>query len=174
MDIAVVRLGHRIGRDVRTTTHVCLTARALGAKQVIVCGDNQTGLLQTVRKIVKKWGGAFKIQYSGSDRKAIKTLQKQGYCAIHATMYGQPIQTIQKKIWKKRKIAIVVGAEKVPKEIYQLADYNVSVTNQPHSEIAALAIILDQLQHGKELTKKFSKPKIKIVPSARNKKVKTR
>ena len=31
MNINVLRLDHRIGRDTRITTHVCLTARAFGA-----------------------------------------------------------------------------------------------------------------------------------------------
>ena len=34
---------------------------------------------------------------------------------------------------------IVVGAEKVPREIYELADYNVAVGSQPHSEVSAWA-----------------------------------
>jgi len=32
-----------------------------------------------------------------------------------------------------------VRAEKVPAEMYDLADWNVAVDNQPHSEVAALA-----------------------------------
>ena len=34
MNINVLRLDHRIGRDTRITTHVCLTARAFGASKV--------------------------------------------------------------------------------------------------------------------------------------------
>ena len=35
-EVAVLRLGHRPGRDNRMTTHVGLTARALGADRVII------------------------------------------------------------------------------------------------------------------------------------------
>lgn len=173
MEIVVIRLGHRIGRDIRTTTHVCLTARALGAKKVFVCGDKEEKTLQTVRKIARKWGGNFKIQYSDSKIKILKKLKKQGYCLVHATMYGKPIQGAEKKIALKQKIGIIVGAEKVPKEIYEIAEYNIAVTNQPHSEIAALAVLMDRIQKGKEMGKKFLKAKIKIIPTERGKKVKT-
>jgi len=65
----------------------------------------------------------------------------------------------------------VVGASKVPKELYQVSDYNVSIGNQPHSEIAALAICLDRIFRGKELIKQFDDAKLRIVPSPNEKKV---
>ena len=64
---------------------------------------------------------------------------------------------------------VVVGGEKVPPEIYQSADWNVAVANQPHSEVAALAIFLDRYFQGKQLDKKFQKAKIKIIPQERGK-----
>jgi tRNA (cytidine56-2'-O)-methyltransferase len=36
--ITVLRLDHRVGRDTRITTHVCLTSRAFGADKVILSG----------------------------------------------------------------------------------------------------------------------------------------
>jgi len=38
-EVAVLRLGHRPGRDERMTTHVGLTARALGADRVVLAGE---------------------------------------------------------------------------------------------------------------------------------------
>ncbi len=86
-------------------------------------------------------------------------------------MYGMQVQEVEKKLIKLNKIAIIVGSQKVEKEVYELADYNVSVTNQPHSEIAALAVFLDRVQQGKELDKKFLKSKLKIIPQEKGKKV---
>jgi tRNA (cytidine56-2'-O)-methyltransferase len=63
-----------------------------------------------------------------------------------------------------------VGAEKVPAEIYELADWNVAVGNQPHSEVAALAVFLDRLFQGRELDGEFEDG-LKIVPSPRGKQV---
>ena len=80
----------------------------------------------------------------------------------------------KKKIGKNKKILIVIGSQKVEKEVYEESDSNISVTNQPHSEIAALAVALDRIQQGKELDKQFSKSKIKIIPQKKGKMVKKR
>jgi tRNA (cytidine56-2'-O)-methyltransferase len=72
-------------------------------------------------------------------------------------------------IRKAENIMVVVGAEKVPAEIYDLADWNVAVGHQPHSEVAALAIFLDRLQEGKELTRNFGG--LEIIPRKRGKRV---
>jgi tRNA (cytidine56-2'-O)-methyltransferase len=68
-------------------------------------------------------------------------------------------------------LLIVVGAEKVPPEVYQAADFNISVGNQPHSEVAALAILLDRLAQGKEFSKEFEGGNIKVLPCERGKRV---
>lgn len=171
MELVVVRLGHRKERDKRVTTHCCLVSRALGANKIILTGDEDTELISRIRKISATWGGKFYITYSSSWRKTLQALKKQRFTIIHATMYGEPIQQNVAELSKKKKIAIVIGAEKVPAEVYHTADYNVSVTSQPHSEIAALAIILDRIQNGKSLDKKFPNPKIKITPNKRGKTV---
>ncbi|MCL2143761.1 MAG: tRNA (cytidine(56)-2'-O)-methyltransferase, partial [Methanomassiliicoccaceae archaeon] len=43
---------------------------------------------------------------------------------------------------------VIVGAEKVPPEVYERSDHNISVGNQPHSEIAALSIFLYEVTQG--------------------------
>jgi tRNA (cytidine56-2'-O)-methyltransferase len=86
-------------------------------------------------------------------------------------MYGMPVQSSIKKIRKCRNILAVVGAEKVPHEMYQMADFNVAVTSQPHSEIAALSVFLHEYFAGRELCKKFKAAKLKIIPQERGKKV---
>ena len=58
-----------------------------------------------------------------------------------------------------------------PEKLYEVSDYNVAIGNQPHSEIAALAICLDRIFNGKELTKQFDDAKLKIVPSPNEKRV---
>ena len=58
-----------------------------------------------------------------------------------------------KKIKKEQKIAVLIGSQKVEREVYEKVDYNIAITHQPHSEIAALAIFLDRYQEGKELEK---------------------
>ena len=74
------------------------------------------------------------------------------------------------RIPKDEDIMIIVGASKVPFEVYERADFNVSVGNQPHSEIAALAIFLDRFTEGKALYEDRD-GKIKVVPNERGKTV---
>ena len=86
-------------------------------------------------------------------------------------MYGESINDAQKELSKEGNLLIVVGAEKVPREIYELADYNVGVGSQPHSEISALAILLDRIQEGVQFKKDFPGSKRKIIPSKKGKNV---
>ena len=86
-------------------------------------------------------------------------------------MYGENINQIESKINKNDDYLIIVGAEKVPREVYENADYNIAVGNQPHSEISALAVLLDRLQDGNQFKNKFKNPNREIVPSKNGKNV---
>ena len=167
--ITVLRLGHRKERDARVSTHCGLVARALGASAVVYTGEKDPKLVESVKSVAKNWGGPFSVSYSESWRKEIKKYKKKGFAVVHLSMYGLPIQSIIRKIRKKKKILAVIGAEKVPGEVYRLADFNVAVASQPHSEIAALAVFLHEYFAGKELAKKFKRSKLKIIPQERGK-----
>jgi len=52
-----------------------------------------------------------------------------------------------------------------------IADYNVAIGSQPHSEIAALAIFLDRIFEGNQFNKSFLDEKMKIIPSNKGKNV---
>jgi tRNA (cytidine56-2'-O)-methyltransferase len=64
---------------------------------------------------------------------------------------------------------IVVGAEKVPREVYDIATINVSIGNQPHSEVAALAIFLYEFHDG--AMPAFKDGQMMILPNPRGKTV---
>jgi tRNA (cytidine56-2'-O)-methyltransferase len=121
--------------------------------------------------VAKNWGGPFSASYEKSWRKVMAKYKRKGFSICHMSMYGLPIQTNVKKVRKRRNVLVVIGAEKVPGEVYRLADYNIAITNQPHSEVAALAVFLHEFSRGKELGKKFAKAKLKIIPQERGKKV---
>jgi len=59
---------------------------------------------------------------------------------------------------------VIVGSEKMPGEVFKLADWNVSVKNQPMSEVAALAVFLDW-HLKKALDEAFASGEARIVPS---------
>ncbi|MCW1309589.1 MAG: tRNA (cytidine(56)-2'-O)-methyltransferase, partial [Candidatus Nanoarchaeia archaeon] len=58
--IVVLRLGHRIKRDKRISTHVALVARAFCANEIVFSGDEDRELICSVKKIVSEWGDEFK------------------------------------------------------------------------------------------------------------------
>ena len=164
--IAVLRIGHRIDRDKRITTHIALVARAFCADQIFVDRLDKK-LEQTIQSTCKRFGGKFKIKTNVKAKDIIKNWK--GTIA-HLTMYGIKVDEAVKKIDEKKDILIIVGAEKVPAYVYEMADYNISVGNQPHSEVAALAIFLDRYTKGCWIDKKFN-GKIQIQPSNKGKKV---
>ena len=106
-------------------------------------------------------------------KKIIKERKNVGVKIVHLTMYGQNINNVEMKIRNEGKILIVVGAEKVPREIYEMADYNVALGNQPHSEISALSVLLDRIHQGKQFESDFDNPERVIIPQEHGKNVVT-
>ncbi|MCA1819327.1 MAG: tRNA (cytidine(56)-2'-O)-methyltransferase [Thermoplasmatota archaeon] len=169
MRIEVLRLGHRPQRDKRITTHVALTARALGAARVRIAEEDQD-LVRTVQGVADRFGGTFAAESGTGWKGPLKEWKKAGGQVVHLTMYGRPLaEAVPRILARKGGILVVVGAEKVPGEVYELADENVAVGNQPHSEVAALAILLDRLREGRWESDEFPGAKLRVQPTARGK-----
>ncbi len=172
MDVKVLRLDHRRVRDARITTHVCLTARAFGASSVFLGGDHDKKLMENVQDVAKRWGGSFQIDYQKYWDNLLEEWKNNGGEIVHLTMYGEPVQKVVPEIrGSKKDKLVVVGASRVPTEVYQKSDWNVAVTNQPHSEVSALAIFLHLLFDGQEFYLEFDGGDIKVLPSAKGKRV---
>ena len=174
--IVVLRWGHRPKRDLRLTTHVALTARALGASGLILSDVKDEKIRATVEKVVKNWGGPFAFEMGTPWKKAVKDWKAKGGIVVHLTAYGENIETsdVLNRIKASGKdILLIVGSQKVPGEFFSkdVSDFNVAVGNQPHSECASLAVFLDRFFGGKELAKTFKNAKLAIVPQERGKKV---
>jgi tRNA (cytidine56-2'-O)-methyltransferase len=163
-EVTVLRIGHRPERDQRVTTHVGLTARALGAKGMYLAASDK-GVVRSIGDVVERWGGDFFCQDNVKWRSSIREWKEQGGTVVHLTMYGLSLPDVIEDVRKCRKVLVIVGAEKVPGEIFGLADYNVAVTGQPHSEISSLALFLDHFFSGQELRNEFSGSRIHIIPS---------
>jgi len=168
--VYVLRLGHRIDRDKRVGMHVFLTARALSASGVIYSGEKDGDLEKSTQAVVSRWGGPFEVTYEENWRRLVKNWKKKGV-VCHLTMYGIDVDDCLDKIPKNKRLLVVVGSQKVPGEVFQLADFNIAIGSQPHSEVAALAIFLDRLFEGKGLKREFKDAKIKVAPQERGKKV---
>lgn len=163
-ETAILRIGHRPERDQRVTTHVGLTARALGARGMYLAASDK-GVAESITDVAKRWGGEFFCEDNVKWRSCIKEWKAGGGTVVHLTMYGINLPDVIGEIRPHKKILVIVGAEKVPGEIYGLADYNVAVTGQPHSEISSLALFLDHLAQGQNLALDFPGAQIKIIPS---------
>ena len=165
-DIWIMRIGHRPERDKRVTTHVALSSRALGAKGIYVDTEDPV-LEENIRSVATRFGGDYSIQTGVTWQKATKDFKGK---IVHLTMYGQRVDEALPKIPTDEDIMVIVGAEKVPAEVYQRADFNISVGNQPHSEIAALAIFLDLYTGGKHLYEDRD-GEMTVIPNERGKTV---
>ena len=181
-EVVVLRYGHRPGRDDRMTTHVGLTARALGADRVIF-PDNAGQSAETVRDITDRFGGPFAVELRDDQPAVVRNWE--GVVA-HLTMYGERVQDVEGDVREAvgigdseatdgastpRDLLVVVGGEKVPWALYERADFNVGVTNQPHSEVAGLAVFLDRLFEGAELDREWTDADRRVVPEATGKTV---
>lgn len=165
MDARILRLVHRKERDKRLTTHCALIARALGASRMNYTGEEDAAFELSVKKVREKWGGAFQVRHAKSWKRVVASAKRAGFKVIHLTMYGEPFES--KKFKADSKLLVIIGGSKVPKEVYEEADYNLGVTNQPHSEAGALAVFLYSLG----LKPKHANWKSRIAPNPRGKTV---
>jgi len=128
----------------------------------------------SLKDVVDRWGGDFRVVQDVRWRDEIARFKDAGGRVAHLTMYGSRLGDVIGTVRQCERLMVVVGAEKVPSDIYVMADWNVAVGNQPHSEVAALAVFLDRLMMGMETGQEFEgrfDGKIQVVPTARGKRV---
>ena len=146
----VLRWGHRPQRDVRLTTHVALTARALCASGFVLSDVEDHNIELTVKRITANWGGTFHFEMGTPWKQTVHQWRQNGGIIVHLTAYGENIQTsdVLNRIKNAdRDVLLVVGSQKVPGNFYssEVSDFNVSVGNQPHSECSALGNFFGQV-----------------------------
>lgn len=169
--VAILRIGHRLVRDDRVTTHAGLVARAFGAERIWIVGA-EPKVEQSIDEISTKWGGNFEVDLVDDWKNIVKNWKGVGGIVVHLTMYGQSLDYAVEQVRALGKaVLVIIGAEKVPGQVFGLADFNVAVGDQPHSEISALALFLDRFYRGEELKQGFPHHKIRVVPSERGKKI---
>ena len=174
--VSVLRLGHRRERDKRITSHLGLTARAFGADEVILAGEKDESAIETWRSVSERFGGDFECRYEANPMSFLRRFAKDAGDGkpgqiVHLTMYGESWRESLSSIESNRPMVIVVGGTKVPGEVFRLANYNISVGNQPHSEVAALGVFLESLIGQIDESKHFQGGEIQVVPSLDRKKV---
>lgn len=170
MRIEVARVGQRPLRDDRVTTHAALVARAFGASRIYM-NEATVDIPQTLHSVNETWGGDFEVILADSIYDVVRKRKADSYCTIHLSMYGESLDDVLPRIQVHDRILVVIGASKVPRSMYEVADYNVAVGHQPHSEIAALAVFLDRLQNGAQLNRIFEGGRQRIIPIGHGKMV---
>ena len=176
-NVVVLRWGHRHSRDLRLTSHVCLVARAFGVSSIILADTIDKRVKETVEALSERWGGCIIMEMGTPWKEAVKEWKRKGGTVCHLTMYGENIESsgVLERVRKTGKdIMVVIGAAKVPGEMFNLADFNIAIGNQPHSECAALAVFLDRFFKGKELCLEFKDARVKIIPQKHGKNVVTK
>ena len=147
-----------------------LTARAFGADEIVLAGDRDPSPLETWDSVTERFGGNFESRYEESPLSWLRSTSKFGEVTIvHLTMYGEAWRDATPSIPTDKPVVVVVGGTKVPSEVFHLSDYNISVGNQPHSEVAALAVFLDSWLGPIDSKSKFEGAQIKVLPSASGK-----
>src|SRR5437899_12916309 len=113
--IFILRIGHRVFRDSRVTTHVCLTARALGADGVIIADQEDKVVESTIRDVTNRFGGPFDIQSGKPWKQAIREWRAIEGRIVHLTAYRLPLPKTQPEIQETNTdLLVVVGSEKMP------------------------------------------------------------
>jgi tRNA (cytidine56-2'-O)-methyltransferase len=141
-------------------------ARAFGADAISIDTADRS-VERNLASVNRRFGGSFNVA-TGVDWR--RRMREFSGTKVHLTMYGMTLEDAVLRIPKAAPLLIVVGASKVPASAYRLADFNVSVGNQPHSEVAAIALFLDRWFQGKQLRREFGGP-MRIIPSQRGKNV---
>jgi tRNA (cytidine56-2'-O)-methyltransferase len=172
MKVIILRLGHRLPRDGRVTTHTFLTARAFGANKIIYSGQRDEKIEERIKKVTETWGGIFEVEFEEDWQKKVLEWKKQKGEVIHLTVYGLPIREVISSIRKSNlDKMIIIGGAKVPRIVYDLSDWNVSITSQPHSEISALSVFLYELLKQRKVPNPFEGAKLRVVPQVKGKKI---
>ena len=109
MKIEILRIGQRVIRDDRVTTHVALVARAFGASKIYM-NEGDPEIENTIKRMNETWGGDFEVEFF-EDWKKVLNSKIHEYKVVHLTMYGEKIDEVAKEIGKNQNILIVVGAE---------------------------------------------------------------
>ncbi|MDE1856552.1 MAG: hypothetical protein KGH98_00540 [Candidatus Micrarchaeota archaeon] len=149
---------------------LALAARALGASGISFCFDDKkrvekAKISRKMGSIAKEWGGTFKVEFPEDWKEWIGA--KKNYKKIYLTMYGVPMRKLTYTLRTYKNILLVVTTNKPLKDLFGVADFNISITNQPHTSVSSVAVFLYEFYKEREPAMKFENAKVKVVPTDR-------
>ncbi len=145
---------------------LCMISRAFGASNITFCphkGGAEARLKRAMKQISKKWGGEFSVFFCDKWEKYIKG--KKNYLKIYLTRYGMPISKMRYRISTYKNILLIASFSESVKSAYDAADFNISISSQPHTCGSSIAIFLHDFYQGRELAMHFENSRYKVVPS---------
>ena len=144
---------------------ICLSARAFGASNVTFVTKRNPRLERHFKSLNKKWGGSFFVSFTNNWKNFL--MEKKNYKIVYLTRYGVPITKVEYSLKTYKNILLVVTQTEGVKNLYKMADFNISITSQPHCSSAAIALFLHHFYEGRELAMHFENAKFKVIPEER-------
>ncbi len=142
---------------------LCMAARAFGASSVTIAGRRNSRLIRECKAISSKWGGNFEVDFTKDWKRFVA--KKKTYKVVYLTRFGVPINREIHNLKTYKNILLIVTLSESIKDVLKISDFNVSITAQPHSSSAAVAIFLHSFYEGRELAMHFENAKYRVVPS---------
>ncbi|MGC8478429.1 MAG: hypothetical protein ACP5NE_00670 [Candidatus Micrarchaeia archaeon] len=139
---------------------LALTARAFGAQSVTFTMRANRKLANYIKRTNSRWGGKFDVYFEKNWNEVIE--RSKNYEKVYLTLGGVPINKMIYRIRTYKNIMLIVTLQGRERDFGQFADFNVSITNQPHSTISSVAVFLHMFYSGRELAIRFNNAKYKI------------
>ncbi len=160
-----------IGRCAREViTDICMTSRAFGASKVAFTCKKDKAVARMIGRISREWGGKFSISFGADYKKMMGN--SPNYKTVFLTQYGLPVEKVKHSLRTYKNVMLVVASsEDYTMRLIQSADFNVSITTQPHSSVSAIAVFLHTYFDGRENAMQFENARMKVIPSERGMKV---
>ncbi len=143
-----------------------LITRAFGAANITFSPTNpriKSRLKRHMAQMSRKWGGKFDVEFCNNWLELIKN--KRNYIKIYLTRYGIPLRKMTYRINTYKNILLIATTSESTKAVYTNADFNISISSQPHTCGSSLAVFLHDFYHGRELAMHFENAESKVVPS---------
>lgn len=143
---------------------LAMVARAFGASNITFSPNERQAkkLSRYCQNVSKKWGGKFGVSFTDNWKSVVS--EKKNYLKIYLTRYGVPMKDLGYQIKTYKNVLVVVSFSESIKPLYDSADFNVSLSVQPHSCASSIAIFLHEFYQGRELAMHFENAMYKINP----------
>ncbi len=143
---------------------LAMVSRAFGASNITFCPGEKDGkrLIKYCQAMSRRWGGNFGVSYTDDWKRFIA--ERKNYLKIYLTRYGMSMTKLGYQVRTYKNVLAIVSFTESIKPLYDAADFNMSITTQPHSCSSSVAVFLHEFYSGRELSMHFENAKYKINP----------